>query len=272
MLVPACREVIALATSFDAFGPLMVEQLRAQVGNLMAAMQLITPALRERGEARYDQYLATMNQSLYRLLRLMNNVEFAALSQDPPMVQEGPLDLAGLCRELSDQVAPLADQAGVAFRYEAECASLLTVGDAALLRRMLLNLIANALRAAGKGGAAGLRLTAAQGRVLLTVWDDGPGITPPLEEDSLTERPEGAGLGLEVARRVASIHGGALVFDQQEGRGGRATVSLPIRTPEGGGTLRSPILRYDGSGGFSPVLVELSGVLPYSAFLPQDLE
>ena len=49
------------------------------------------------------------------------------------MVQEGPLDLAGLCRELSDQVAPLADQAGVAFRYEAECASLLTVGDAALL-------------------------------------------------------------------------------------------------------------------------------------------
>lgn len=45
---------------------LLAEQLREQVGNLMAAAQLLTPAIREQEDRKYDQYLAILNQSMYR--------------------------------------------------------------------------------------------------------------------------------------------------------------------------------------------------------------
>ena len=262
-----------METSFDTFGPLMVEQLREQVSNLLAAVHLLTPVIREQRDERYDQYLAIMNQSLYRLLRLTGNIEFAALPRGAEDLRSAPLDLAGLCRDLSSEVIPLAERAGVVFRYEESCSSLLTSGDAVLLRRMLLNLISNALRAAGAGGEAGLRFTAYRERCTLTIWDSGSGFDSSVPDpEDLTRRPDGAGLGLEVARRVASLHGGALVFDQREGRGGRATVSLPILVPDQRLSLYSPSVKYDATGGFSPVLVELSGVLPYGVYLPQDLE
>ena len=100
----------------------------------------------------------------------------------------------------------------------------------------------------------------------------GAGFTPETDENTLLQRPGSLGLGLRVARRIAAAHGGTIVVQQQEGRGSRAVVSLPLRPPEKGEVLKTPAMGFDGSGGFSDVLVELSGVLPYRAFLPEDLE
>lgn len=263
-----------MPVSFDDFGQPMVELMRDEMSSMMAAAQLLMPAIHHLESETYNQYFAMMSQSMYRLLRLVNNVDFAAVAPEEPLILQGPLDLAGLCREMSAQIAPLAEETGVSFRYEENCASLLTTGNAELLRRMLLNLIANAIRAAGKDGMAGLRLNADGGRAVLTVWDNGAGIAPPpsAEADPLTRTLHGLGLGLEVARKAAILHGGVLIFDQQENRGGRATVSLPLRPPEAGSSLRSPADRYNGTGGFFPVLLELSGVLPFDPFLPQNLE
>lgn len=59
------------------------------------------------------------------------------------------MELSALCGEMCREVAPLARQAGVTFRAEIGEREVLMEGDGVLLRRMLLNLIANALRAAG---------------------------------------------------------------------------------------------------------------------------
>ena len=76
----------------------------------------------------------------------------------------------------------------------------------------------------------------------------------------------------EVARRIAALHGGSIVFEQREERGSRAIVSLPLRPPEPGELLKTPRMGFDGSGGFSDTLIELAGVLPYRAFFPEDVE
>ena len=259
----------------DGLGLLLVEQFREQMNNLSAAVQILTPVVREKGGRQYDPYLAILNQSLYRMMRMLGNVEYLQLDQcDGTEPKLGTLDLAGLCRELAAQAAPLTEQAGVAFSYEEETGSLLTQGDSRLLRRMLLGLIANAVKAAGKGGRAGLRLAVRKDRAVLTIWDDGPGLVPPqpAREQSPLYRPDGLGLGLRVARSIAAAHGGAIVFQQQEDRGCRAVISLPIRPPERSEVLRTPTMGYDSSGGFSDLMVELAGVLPYEAFLPRELE
>lgn len=257
----------------EDLGLLLVEQFREQMNNLAAAVQLLTPVVQEKAGEQYEPYLAILHQSMYRMMRMLGNLEYLQLPEEELKVEPSSLDLAGLCRTLGEQVASLAGQAGLEFSYEEEKSSLITTGDASQLRRMLLSLLSNAFRAAGKGGHAGLRLAVREDRAVLTVWDDGPGLLPaqPMEKEDLLRRPEGLGLGLRVARRIASLHGGAIVFEQREDRGSRAVVSLPIRLPEGG-ILRTPGTDWDRSGGFSDLMVELSAVLPYEAFLPGDLE
>ena len=258
----------------DILNEVLLEQFREQMNNLAAAVQLVTPVVREKGGEQYEPYLAILHQSVYRMMRLLGNVEYLELSESGRLsIREETLDLAGLCRELAAQTAPLAELAGVSFSYEEEKGSLITRGDSRLLRRMLLGLIANAVQAVGKGGRAGLRLAVRESRAILTVWDDGPGLLPPEpEEASLLSRHDGLGLGLRVARRIAARHGGTIVFEQREERGCRAVVSLPLIKPEGDGLLRTPGPAWDREGGFSDLMVEFSAVLPYQAFLPADLE
>ena len=257
----------------DEMGLLLVEQFREQLNNLSAAVQLLTPVVRETGGEQYDPYLSIVNQSLYRMLRMLGNLEYLQIPENEMIFQPKILDLAGLCRELTAQAAPLTAQAGVELSYQEELGCLLGMGDERLLRRMLLGLMANAVRAAGQGGKIGLRLTERDGKAMFVVWDTGQGMLFPSEmlEGSL-HRPDGLGLGLRVARRIVGLHGGSLVFEQREERGGRAVVSIPLRNEEGGGILKSPNVGRDFCGGFSDVLVELAGVLPYTAFGPADLE
>lgn len=254
---------------------LLLDQIRQHVNNLSAATQLLTPDLRETGGRKAEQCLAIMNHSYYRLMRLLNELECARnLSGDSPVFRPAALDLAVFCRELADQVAPLAAQAGAAFRYESGLNTLLTVADGALLKRLLLALISNALRAAGEGGEAGLRLAKNGGRALLTVWDNGPGLASGAldgTDGNAYRQGSGLGLGLDIARRLAALHGGAVMLESRSGGGVRATLSLPLRAQEGAGAVRTPV-PYDPAGGFSPVLVELSDLLPYQAFSPDDLD
>ena len=211
----------------EEWGPLLVEQLREQLNNLTAAAQLLTPVVQESGEERHRQYLAILNQSVYRMTRTLNNAEYAQLPEGEPALRRAPLDLAGLCRELERQVTPLAALAGVQFSYEEERACLLTVGDAALLRRMLLNLIANALGAAGSGGQAVLRLSDARSAAVLTVWDNGQSILPE-DRDKVFDRfftadrahtaGKGTGLGLSICKRILEFHGQSIrLADTTEG-------------------------------------------------------
>jgi len=96
----------------EDLGPLLVEQFRQQMNNLSAAIQLLTPVVREKAGPQYDPYLAILHQSLYRLIRMVGNLEYLELPEGELPLREGTLDLAGLCRELGEQVSPLTALAG----------------------------------------------------------------------------------------------------------------------------------------------------------------
>ena len=90
--------------------PRLAEELREQVNHLSAAAQLLTPVVREQGETRYDQYLAILNQSIYRLIRTINHLEYLQLPEDESSTCQTALDLAGLCRQTAEQVDALWDE------------------------------------------------------------------------------------------------------------------------------------------------------------------
>ena len=103
-----------------------------------------------------------------------------------------------------------------------------------MLRQVLGNLVRNAVQA--MDGQGKLRLTAAEeeGDVLLVVEDTGPGIAEAVKdvlfEPFVTTRRggrEGAGLGLFLADRLVTAHGGRIEVHSEPGKGARFVVRLP---------------------------------------------
>lgn len=250
-------------------------QLRRETATLSAALQRLDPTEEVPDEEKVKRYLAAANQGLYRIIRLADHLSLAG--GEAEQWQPRGMDLAGLCRETAEEVESVCRMGGYDFTWSLETSGLLTVGDDRLLRRMLLCLVSNAMKAAGRKGKLGLKLSVRGDRAVVTVWNTGLALG---EQDVArmfggdlaavpTDPRQGLGLGLEVVRRTAALHGGTVLAESREGVT-RCVVSLPIRKPEQGETLRTP--KVDYSGGFLPVLVELSDVLPPELYHFEDLQ
>ncbi|MGN0967896.1 MAG: sensor histidine kinase [Oscillospiraceae bacterium] len=248
-------------------------QLRELINNVQAAARLLAPLAEESGDERARRNLAVLNQSFYRLLRLARHLELAerAGAEDFSAVAQQTIDLAELCREVSYGAAKLAEQAGVDFQEDVPMGIISTAGDRELLEIMLLELVSNALKAAGKGGQAGIRLATNGSRAQITVWDNGPGMSQAdltammdgTSPDSLPKPGTGLRLGLPIARYAATAHGGAILLESREDQGMRVTASLPLKKP-GKGVLHTP--RTGAEEGFSPLVTLLSDALPWQSF------
>ncbi|HEV3375097.1 MAG TPA: ATP-binding protein, partial [Candidatus Acidoferrum sp.] len=102
------------------------------------------------------------------------------------------------------------------------------------LNDILTNLVVNALDAAPHGGHVQMEISRKDGKGLLVVEDDGPGVPAELREKILqpffTTKTQGTGLGLAIVARRASDVGGKLDFESplNNGRGIRFLVWLPL--------------------------------------------
>jgi signal transduction histidine kinase len=103
--------------------------------------------------------------------------------------------------------------------------------DRAMVQRVVLNLLLNAVQAMDGAGTATLSCTSTDGWTEIAVTDTGPGIPPDLRERIFepfyTTKARGSGLGLAIARQVAESHGGTLVVTSGATGGARFVLRLP---------------------------------------------
>ena len=150
----------------------------------------------------------------------------------------GPTDLAALAGEAADEARQSAPRHTV--RVEADGTELVGDWDEARLRRVLGNLLGNAVKYSPGGGAVRVcvgREADAEGKWgVVTVRDEGMGI-PAEDLPRVFERFHrggnvgrigGTGIGLFGARRIVEQHGGTVTVESEEGRGSTFTVRLPL--------------------------------------------
>ena len=94
------------------------------------------------------------------------------------------------------------------------------------------NLVLNALQAIGSGGRIAVTTAYADGRVSLSIADDGPGIPEDIQtkifDVFFTTRQSGTGLGLNIVSRIVEEHGGTLTLDSAPGQGATFRIALPV--------------------------------------------
>lgn len=142
------------------------------------------------------------------------------------------IDLVDLVRDLVQRMTPIADMKDLTLSLRGD-ARVPMSGDPVLIQNAVRNLIDNAMKYGPSESAIGISV-AARDRPQVTVCDQGPGF-PTDEIETLTARFQrgtnaantiGSGLGLTIARDVATAHGGAVVLANQAGGGACVTLSL----------------------------------------------
>jgi signal transduction histidine kinase/ActR/RegA family two-component response regulator len=194
-----------------------------------------------------EQFLRDILAGGRHLLALINDV------LDLSRVEAGRLDLKieqTPARDVLDVVhgamRPLAAKKRI--QLDLECADGLGLVpmDAMRMRQTLVNLVGNALKFTPEGGRVWVRAFPSQpeGGLRIEVEDTGPGIPAEEQERIFAEfqqapvahaagRPEGAGLGLTLARRFVEMHGGRLWVESEVGRGSRFILTLPAAAGSG---------------------------------------
>ncbi len=207
------------AASHDLLQPLHA----ARLFNSALDRQLEGPA--KALSVRVDRSIVGAEELLRALLDI-SKLDAGGIQPNPE-----PVSLGLLISDIADNMRPQASEKGLELRTGSLSGMVET--DPGLLRSVLQNLVANAVRYTVEGGVLiGVRLRS--GFLRIDVYDTGVGIAPDRQRDVFGEftrlgtvEAEGLGLGLAIVERIARLLGARIELVSQEGRGSRFSVLLP---------------------------------------------
>jgi nitrogen fixation/metabolism regulation signal transduction histidine kinase len=226
----------------------MARRLAHEIKNPLTPIQLAVQDIHRRyegGDKEFrkllDTTLEVVEDEVGTLRRLVGEFsDFARL----PHAELERADLAAFLRELGDRPlfaeeerrtdpeAGLAEVIDVAFEVPGE--EMFVEMDRQMLRRVLINLVRNAMQAIGRSGGPGkvvVRLATDGTDRVLEVEDSGPGIPDDLREavfdPYVTTRTDGTGLGLAIVKKIVVEHGGSISASRSSLGGAKLSVRLP---------------------------------------------
>lgn len=152
-----------------------------------------------------------------------------------------PVALSNVFEEVLALAAPQRDALGVAVHVDDQLREMTVHSEERGLTRALLNLLFNALDAAGADGRVWISSASVEkGYVGIAVADDGPGVAPDVAgrvfDPFFTTKHTGTGLGLSIVHRIAEAYGGRVEVGHRDEGGAVFTLVLPrAGGPVGGG-------------------------------------
>ncbi len=230
------RQVLELEELRDSLVHMIVHDLRTPLTSIMGSLQVIQ-------ESEYDADLThelvpmalSSSETLLELINMLldiNKMESGELQLDV-----APVDFAQVAQAAVDQVRGLATEQGQELVLTVAPDCPVVQADGELVRRVVVNLLGNAIKFTQAGGRIELSAHGEDGGLVFSVSDNGPGIP---EEDQARifekfgqaaahkkRRKYSTGLGLAFCKMVAEAHGGRVWLESAVGRGSSFSVFLP---------------------------------------------
>lgn len=217
-----------------------------------ASHELRTPLAVLRGETEvalgktrtveeYQESLTLIQEEAERLSRIVEDLFILARQpiESPTALIKEPVSLTEVVKDCARAAQVLAVRKGVRLKLENDSPSIALNADGELIKRMILNLLDNAVKYTPEGGEISLALEKHNGSAEIVVRDTGIGLS---ERDQLrvfdrfyrvdkarSRALGGAGLGLSIVRSIVEAHGGNITIDSTPRHGSTFTVSLPLK-------------------------------------------
>jgi len=183
--------------------------------------------------------LRIMNTSGEHLKKLIDDIlDLSALETGQLKLSRAPIELRAIAEDVVREASATIWDKPLELKVSGQN-GLYAFADAHRVRQILTNLIANAIKATAKGSVT-VRVEARGAFAAIIVKDTGAGISPEetaaifeayRQSGNARSRRGGAGLGLSIAKRLVSMHGGTISLESSLGKGSTFTVCLP--RPEG---------------------------------------
>ncbi len=175
------------------------------------------------------------------LLTLSSSQANATGSGRTVTVDLHPINLDDVAREAIERAGPMVKRVGLGLRANIGRKRLTISGDTDRLIQLVLGLVENAIRHSPSASSITIGTSISEGLASIWVDDEGPGV--PLSERERIFEPfyrgagqarshGGAGLGLAIARSIATAHGGTIAAETAVGGGARMIVRIPLAAKE----------------------------------------
>ncbi|MCK9825843.1 GAF domain-containing sensor histidine kinase [Nocardioides cavernae] len=223
----------------------MVTTLAHELRNPLSVMWTNLDLVREEDlPARVTGPLDAMGRAARRIEDMVEDLMALATARDPAKASFGPVDVSACVHECVEFLSPLADAEQLEVRVRVTD-NVVVTGEDAGVRRLLTNLVSNAIKYTPAGGTITLTVATetVAGRDVLRFEcaDTGIGIDTDELEHVFTpffrsaspdaRRRPGTGLGLAIVQQVARLHDGDVEVSSVLGEGTTFTVRLPLATP-----------------------------------------
>ncbi len=209
-------------TRLSNFSADIAHELRTPVTNLMTQTQVALSQARSAEE--YQEILYSNMEEYERMAQMIGDMLFLAKADNarqPPNAET--IDLKSELHNLFDFYGAWAEESHVSLTMDGDAH---VQGDRLMLRRVLNNLLSNAIRHTPKGNGIAVKLCHSEGDVIIVVQN--PGTPIPAEhlskifdrfyrtDPSRQRSGEGAGLGLAIVKSIVEAHGGTIVATSDE--------------------------------------------------------
>jgi len=179
-----------------------------------------------------------------RLTRLINQIlDMAKLESGRAEWTAAEVDLGEVAREAMASLGQLFRDKEVALDSEIPAHGPVVLADRDRMTQVMINLLSNAVKfVPGASGRVRVRVAADNSEVRVEVEDNGPGLTA--EEcqvifekfrqggNTMTDKPQGTGLGLPISRQIVEYFGGNLWVESRPGAGAKFVFTVPLPAPE----------------------------------------
>lgn len=238
------QQVLDLERQRDDLIHMIVHDLRTPLTSIIGGLQTVI-------DTDFDSEITTefvpmSLDSANVLLEMVNTLlDINKMESGQMSLELAPVQVDSIVEQAIDQVRGLCAEHGheLVAELDETCPVLQADGDK--LRRVLINLLGNAIKFTPDGGTLTVGSTCAPGEVRLWVRDTGPGIPAEYRERIFEKfgqvegegrkKKNSTGLGLTFCRLVAEAHGGRIWVESEEGKGSTFLLALPLATarPEG---------------------------------------
>lgn len=194
----------------------------------------------KRAVSQVDESLGIIIAEGDRLTSLINNLlDLAKIEAGKVEWKNEPLRLEEVIERATNATAALVSQKELALIRQIEPDLPQVIGDRDRLIQVVINLISNAVKFTPRGTVT-CRVQRSNDELIFSVIDSGIGISPEDQPkvfekfkqvgDTLTEKPQGTGLGLPICKEIIEHHGGRIWVESEVGKGSTFSFSLPVPT------------------------------------------